>query len=63
MEIPDLESVDIALTTTRSVRRRIDWERPVPPEVIERCIDIAVQAPTGLNLEAWRFLVITDPAR
>ncbi len=63
MEIPDLESVDIALTTTRSVRRRIDWERPVPPEVIERCIDIATQAPTGLNLEAWRFLVITDPAK
>jgi nitroreductase len=63
MEIPDLESVDIALTTTRSVRRRIDWERPIPPEVIERCIDIATQAPTGLNLEAWRFLVITDPTR
>jgi len=63
MEIPDLESVDIALTTTRSVRRRIDWERPVPREVIERCIDIATQAPTGLNLEAWRFLVITDPAQ
>ena len=63
MEIPDLESVDIALTTTRSVRRRIDWQRPVPAEVIERCIDIAIQAPTGLNLEAWRFLVLTDPAR
>ncbi|MFP6605528.1 MAG: nitroreductase family protein [Myxococcota bacterium] len=63
MEIPDPESVDIALTTTRSVRRRIDWERPVQPEVIERCIDIATQAPTGLNLEAWRFLVLTDPER
>jgi len=63
MEIPDLESVDIALTTTRSVRRRIDWKRPVPREVIERCIDIATQAPTGLNLEAWRFLVITDPVQ
>ena len=63
MEIPDLASVDIALTTTRSVRRRIDWERPVPPDVIERCIDIATQAPTGLNLEAWRFLVLSDPAR
>lgn len=63
MEIPDPESVDIALTTTRSVRRRIDWERPVQPEVIERCIDIATQAPTGLNLEAWRFLVVTDPER
>ena len=63
MQIPDLESVDLALTTTRSVRRRIDWERPVEREVIERCIDIATQAPTGLNVEAWRFLVITDAER
>lgn len=61
MEIPHLESVDIALTTTRSVRRRIDWDRPIPRDVIERCIDIATQAPTGLNLEAWRFLVLTEP--
>ena len=52
MEIPDPESVDIALTTTRSVRRRIDWERPVHPEVIERCIDIATDGaePRGLAL-------------
>jgi len=59
----DLESVDLALTTTRSVRRRIDFERPVEPEVIERCIDIATQAPTGLQREAWRFLVLTEPER
>ena len=63
MDIPHLESVDIALTTTRSIRRRIDWDRPVPRDLIERCIDIATQAPTGLNREAWRFLVITDPER
>ena len=47
--------------TTRSVRKRLDYDRPVPPELIERCIDAAVQAPTGLNREAWRFLVLTDP--
>lgn len=46
--------------TTRSVRRRLDFERPVEREVIERCIEDAVQAPTGLNREAWRFLVLTD---
>lgn len=46
--------------TTRSVRRRLDYDRPVEPEVIERCIDAAVQAPTGLNREAWRFLVLTE---
>ena len=56
----DVASVDLALSTTRSVRRRIDWERPVEPEVIEACIDIAVQAPTGRDAESWRFLVLTD---
>ena len=48
------------LETTRSVRRRLDFERPVAPELIERCIDAAVQAPTGLDREAWRFLVLTE---
>ncbi len=54
--------VDHALSTTRSVRRRIDWARPVEPEVIEAAIDVAVQAPTGANAEAWRFLVLSEPA-
>lgn len=54
-------AVDHALSTTRSVRRRIDWARPIEPEVIEAAIDVAVQAPTGANAEAWRFLVITEP--
>jgi nitroreductase len=49
------------LETTRSVRRRLDFERSVPPELIERCIDAAVQAPTGLDRESWRFLVLTEP--
>jgi nitroreductase len=56
----DLESVDQVLRTTRSVRRRIDFERALEPEVIEACIRAAVQAPTGLNREAWRFLVVTE---
>lgn len=54
-------AVDLALTTTRSVRRRLAWERPVDPAVIEAAIDVAVQAPTGANAEAWRFLVVTEP--
>ncbi len=49
--------------TTRSVRRRLDLERPVEPEVIEDCIRVAVQAPTGLDRESWRFLVVTEPER
>lgn len=49
------------LTTTRSVRRRMDPTRPVPPEVITACLDLATQAPTGRNRQHWEFVVITDP--
>jgi nitroreductase len=58
----DLASVDEVLRTTRSVRRRLDFERRVPPELLEECIEIATQAPTGINAENWRFLVLTDAA-
>jgi nitroreductase len=58
--VVDLESVDEVLRTTRSVRRRLDFERPIPPEVLEECIEIATQAPTGRNAENWRFLIVTD---
>jgi nitroreductase len=59
----DLESVDRVLRTTRSVRRRIDFERPVEAEVLEECIEIATQAPTGADMESWRFFVLTEPDR
>jgi len=53
---------DHVLRTTRSVRRNLDFEREVDPALIEECIELAVQAPTGANLEAWRFLVLTEEA-
>lgn len=53
--------LDQVLTTTRSVRRRLDLERPVPRSVITDCIDLASQAPTGGNVERCRWLVIDDP--
>lgn len=59
----DLDSVDLVLRTTRSVRRRLDFERPIAPELIEECIDLATQAPTGIAAENWRFLVITSPEK
>ncbi len=55
-------AVEWALSTTRSVRRRLHWDRPVDRGLIEACIDVAVQAPTGANQEAWRFLVLDQPA-
>lgn len=60
MSLPDL-SIDELLTTTRSVRRRLDLSRPVEPEVIQACLEIAIQAPTGSNNQNWHFLVVTDP--
>lgn len=48
------------LTTTRSVRKRLNFDKPVGPEVIRQCIDIAIQAPTGSNAQAWAFVVVTD---
>lgn len=56
-----LECTDHLLTTTRSVRKRLDLERPVDPAIIERCIEIAIQAPTGSNAQGWHFVVITEP--
>jgi nitroreductase len=57
----DLATVDHLLTTTRSVRKRLDLTRPVEPEVIERCLELAAQAPTGSNRQSWHFVVITEP--
>ena len=59
----DLQSIDHLLTTTRSVRKRLDFDRPVPPEIIEQCIAIALQAPTGSNQQGWHFMVVTDPEK
>mgnify|MGYP000845363441 FL=1 len=56
-------TADELLTTTRSVRKRLDLERPVEREVIVECIDIAQQAPTGSNRQGWQWVVVTDPAK
>lgn len=59
----DLATVNTLLTTTRSVRARLDLTRPVPPELIEECLEIAVQAPQGSNLCRYQFIVVTDPTK
>ena len=57
----DLASVDHVLQTTRSVRLRLDLERPVPQALIKEALNVALQAPTGANTQTWRFLVVSDP--
>ncbi len=51
---------DQLLTTTRSVRKRLDFSRPVEPEVLRECLEIATQAPTGSNSQGWHFVIVTD---
>lgn len=53
---------DEVLTTTRAVRKRLDYDRPVEPELIKECLTIALQAPSGSNRQAWQFVVIGDPS-
>ncbi|HVN39523.1 MAG TPA: nitroreductase family protein [Myxococcota bacterium] len=53
---------DELLTTTRTVRKRLDLARPVPRALIEECLGVALQAPNGGNLEAWRWIAVDDRA-
>lgn len=59
MNLP-LADFETVLTTTRSVRKRLDFDRPVPADVIEECLEIALQAPTGGHAEDWRFVMVED---
>ncbi|MFN8474050.1 MAG: nitroreductase family protein [Anaerolineae bacterium] len=56
----DLVTVDKLLTSTHSVRKRLDFNRPVEPDVLETCISIATHAPSGSNRQDWSFVVVTD---
>jgi nitroreductase len=58
----DLETVDRLLTTTRAVRRRLDFSKEVPLDVVKECLALAIQAPTGSNAQLWRWIVVTDPS-
>ena len=56
-------SADDVLTTTRSVRKRLDLDKPVPREVLLECLEIALQAPTGSNAQGWQWMFVTDPVK
>ncbi|MEU4245777.1 nitroreductase family protein [Amycolatopsis sp. NPDC026612] len=51
------------LTTTRTVRKRLDLDRPVPLDLVKHCVQVALQAPSGSNTQRWQWLVVTDADR
>jgi nitroreductase len=55
-------SVDDVLTTTRSVRKRLDFDRPVARDVVEECVRLAFQAPNGSNQQGWGWVFVDDPS-
>ena len=53
-------SVDELLKTTRAVRKRLDFDRPVADQVLRKCVEYAIQAPTGSNVQGWHFVLVTE---
>jgi nitroreductase len=50
-----------AIYTLRAMRRlKTD---PVPDELVWKVLDAAIRAPSGGNLQPWRFVVVTDAAK
>ena len=53
-------SFDEVLTTTRSVRKRLDFDKPVSRDLLMECLDLALQAPTGSNTQGWQCVFVED---
>src|SRR4029079_15965507 len=53
-------SADEVLSTTRQVRKRLDFTMPVPREVLTECLELAIQAPTGSNAQGWQWVFVED---
>lgn len=56
-------TIDEVLSTTRSVRKRLDFDRPVEREIVKDCLNLALQAPTGGNNQGWHWIVVEDAAK
>src|SRR5262245_28034252 len=63
MPVYDLSLTDPLLSTTRAVRKRLDFEKPVSKDIVRECLQLALQAPTGANRQGWRWIIITDQAK
>jgi nitroreductase len=59
----NIEETDRLLSTTRAVRKRLDFSRPVEQQVLLDCVRLSQQAPTGSNTQFWRWIFVTDQAQ
>ncbi len=54
---------DELLSTTRAVRKRLDFDKSVPDELIRECVSLAMQSPSGSNSMTMQFIVVKDEAK
>ena len=54
---------DELLSTTRAVRKRLDFSRPVPDDLLRECVGLAMQSPSGSNNMTMQFVVVRDEAK
>lgn len=57
----DFEAFAKVAESRRSVRRFTD--EPIPDAIVERCLDLALLAPTSSNLQSWEFYRVVDPLK
>jgi len=51
---------DQLLMTTRAVRKRLDFSRPVNDDVLRECVAAAMQSPSGSNVMSMQFVIVRD---
>ena len=57
--MPETSDLFEIMRTTRSMRRL--KPDPVPDELIRKILEAGTCAPSGGNMQRWRFLVVKDP--
>ena len=57
----DFEAFAKVVRTRRSVRAYSS--DPVPDEVLDKCLDLALLAPNSQNLEPWQFIEVRETAK
>jgi nitroreductase len=55
----DIENFRKVLESRRSVRKFTDT--PIPDDVLNACLDLALLAPNSSNLQPWTFYVVQNP--
>ena len=63
---PATQDIDVAnfrkvIESRRSVRKFTD--KPIPSEILDECLDLALLAPNSSNLQPWTFYVVQNPSK